>query len=108
MIARLEEEASAVATHKTYCDRDLDTVESELLKSSMRDGSPRAARESGRLRLGVNVSQLDEQSQDEMGTLTTRLQGVREPQWQGPSRRQGRFAGCELRGLGVERSPTAL
>ena len=51
----------------------------------MRDGSPRAARECGRLRLGVNVLQLDGQSQDEMGTLTTRLQGVREPQWQRPS-----------------------
>ena len=42
----------------------------------MRDGSPRAARESGQLRLGVNVLQLDGRSQDEMGTLMTRLQGV--------------------------------
>ena len=42
----------------------------------MRDGSPRAARESGRLRLGVSVLQLDGRSQDEMGTLMTRLQGV--------------------------------
>ena len=73
----------------------------------MRDGSPRTARESGQLRLDVdvvpagpdhpdvqlgrNVSQLDGQSQDEMGTLGTRLQGVREPQWQRLSRRQGRL-----------------
>ena len=42
----------------------------------MRDGSPRAARESGPLRLGVNVSQLDGRSQHEMGTVMTGLQGV--------------------------------
>ena len=42
----------------------------------MRDGRPQAARESGRLRLGVNVLQLDGRSQDEMGTLITQLQGV--------------------------------
>ena len=61
--------------------------------------STNSQRESGQLRLDVdgpaglvhpevqfgrNVSQLDGQSQDEMGTLTTRLQGVREPQWQRP------------------------
>ena len=90
----------------------------------MRDGSPRTARESGQLRLDVDVVLLGQitqmcssggtfpswmdKSQHEMGTLTTRLQGVREPQWQIPSRRQGRLEGCELRGLGVERSPTAL
>ena len=84
MIARLEEEVSAVATHKFLMTEMLDAVRSELLKSSMRDGSLRAARESGRLRLGVNVSQLDGQPLDEMGTQTTRLQGVREPRWQGP------------------------
>ena len=42
----------------------------------MRDGSLRAARESGRLRLGVNVLQLDRRSRVEVGTLMTRLQGV--------------------------------
>ena len=42
----------------------------------MRDGSLRAARESGRLRPGVNVLHLDGRSQDEMGTPMTRLQGV--------------------------------
>ena len=76
-------------------------VPSELLRSSMRDGSPRAARESGQLRLDVDEVPLDGRSQDEMGTPMTRLQGVREPQWQRPSRRQGRLSGCELRGLGV-------
>ena len=64
MIAKLEEEASAGATHNAYGDRDAGCC-SELPRhvEETEFRSPRTARESGQLRLDVDVVPLGQITQ---------------------------------------------